>query len=73
MSSDPKEIEVTPAMLTAGIKALQEWHAGVEDWPAGARSIYEAMAGRVGCENDKAAEEYSRKNRRSFPSRSTSK
>ena len=46
------EIEITPAMMEAGIDAMYAWYASNDppDW--GVRPIYEAMVRARGCQND---------------------
>lgn len=41
---DDDQVEITPAMLADGVKALCEWSWGAEDWDVGARAVYVAMA-----------------------------
>ena len=39
----PKEIEMTPAMIEAGTRALQDWWDGTRVFNEGARTVYVAM------------------------------
>jgi hypothetical protein len=46
------EIEVTPEMIEAGVKALQAWSEGDELFDVGAISVYRAMQRcRQNCES----------------------